>query len=319
MSAPFTLADAAMITAANREAAVLQKRRDLSGLTAERKLPMKLHAGVSALSRPVLSSALFGFRKDLVRLTYTSQHPLVLKAFECRQYGTCELTYIGEELRQDDRRVLAFLIERVRGREVDFVTKLHARDFCEEIGWSRESRSVDKLDSSLQRLYVGSLKAKYSRGDFTSRFLLDARADGEVRCVQLHPDLALSFFSAGHSYLPCREYRELTDGFATWLQGFLRAHTDEGRFELAAVRAASGSTASVDTFGRMVRDTMQKLKDIGVVVHFSFGRDMLRVAFDEPAAKALRAADAEAAARKAEAAARKAAKAAAAATTATAD
>lgn len=278
MSSPFTLTDAAALIIEAEAASTAQKKRELSGETAANKLPVRLNRGTSAISRPVLSSPLFGFRKDPVRLVYTAAHPMTLKAYPCVQYGDCVLSYQGEELRQDDQRVLAGVIEAVRGREIDVLIKVNAREFCKQLGWGPHHSAVVKLSASIQRLYGGSLRVKHSRGFFMTRFLDHAKVeDGELH-VRLHRDM-LSFFEAGYTYLPMEGFRQLTDGFATWMYAFLKAHSDETCFELAALKEASGSTAELPVFGQMVRATMQKMLEAKVVGAYDFRRGRLLVSF----------------------------------------
>ncbi len=275
MSESFNVTHLAAVLNAEEEGAKQQRARDLSGETAANKFPMTLHKGSSAIARPVLSSPLFAFRKDSIRLTYTVAHPLVVSTYSCEQYGdNCMLTYQGEQLRQDDQRVLIGLIESLGGREVDDCIAVNARDFCEHIGWGRYTTSVEKLKESLIRLYGASLQIRHRRGMRMTRFLSHAEIlDGEM-VVNLHRDM-LHFFEAGFTYLRIEQYRVLTDGFATWLYGFLKAHTDETCFDLEDVRKASGSTADTRTFGTMMRQTMEKFVDEGFVGAFQFKRGKL--------------------------------------------
>ena len=265
-----------ILTESERRAAEEAVERErLSGSVPRFRFPdwVRMYRGHSAMSRPMLASGLFTFNRG-PRAKYSSSKPLVLAS-----YGDgATISYVGEELRQDDKRLLVFIIAMFRDRPMEATVAFNARDFVKTVGWSRESRSVSKLDESLSRMHLSRIELRHVGGFEWIHLIGDVKGRGKDRLVCLSPSCA-ALFDAGATYLPLETYRGLTDGATTWLQGFLAAFRAERCFELKQLHALSSCRTDLREFGELMRDVMPRLKEAKLVSDYRFSRGKLFVEY----------------------------------------
>lgn len=125
----------------------------------EKKLPKLKALYKNSLSfEPVmLKSALFRPASG-ARITY--------KEFvEVPSHGTSKVFFQGEELRQDDQRVLLMLLKARAGEEVTNVQQFVPRSFVRDVlGWADSGDSVAKLKACILRLQCAKVKVEYADG-----------------------------------------------------------------------------------------------------------------------------------------------------------
>lgn len=233
---------------------------------AERTLPVQLYDHAYGLGRHLLGSALFGIKRgerQRVKLTLPT-------------YRGAEIEYVGPELRQDDATVLLELVHRTRKSVIDTCVGFDPREFVKALGWDAHKKSVEKLRGCIERMQESLVRLTAHDQGLRTHLVGSFDWSPERWIVNLDSRI-VGLFQGGVTFIPKTERAALTDGLQTWLAGFIRAQSDETRFDLADLLRFSGSEAEAKTFGTQVRESMPKLVAAGVVKSFEFGRGRMTV------------------------------------------
>lgn len=231
----------------------------------------KLHKDTFAFEPVMLKSALF---RPITgpRATYSAYTPV-------RTHGAHKIEFKGEELRQDDERLLMALIKLRAGATVDGVQEFVPRTFCRDmLEWADSGDSVAKLRASLVRLQTARVHVEYADGGegFYS-FVSDIDMRADTWSVWLSPRLA-SMFDRFPTYLSMKNRLALKDGITSWLYGFLKADACFAPFNLAELREVAGSTYEQKNFNRQIKNAMELLKGEGLVKGFGIKAGQLEIA-----------------------------------------
>lgn len=233
---------------------------------AEKTLPVRLYNRTLGMDRDVLSSAVF-------RVGRGAREQLDVTLQSVR--GT-QLRYRGPELRQDDARVLEFLVHAVRRGYATAAISFDALEFVEHIGWDRHKRSVEKLEDCLDRMQGARLNIARGAAFVSVQLVAKVGGEGQQRTVQLHSEIT-HLFEGSVTFVPLEERRALSDGIPSWLAGFLYANDDEDLFEIADLHKHSGSGGKVGKFQENLREAAVKLEKLKAVQRIEFPRGKLRV------------------------------------------
>lgn len=189
--------------------------------------------------------------------------------------------YEGHELRQDDERVLEFLIrsawDQRKSKAGSRFVKLNLLDFAEEMGWERRQEKADHVEACLKRLQKGIVQLGEAGSRVSFQFVSKTIEDGKYdRIVVLHEE-ALQMFKGGCTYRTIEERKQLPDGIPSWLGAFLRANDDEDLFTIEDLHLHSGSRSNVYKFRENLADAVRHLKATGVVQDVTFTYGKMRV------------------------------------------
>jgi len=179
--------------------------------------------------------------------------------------GNTTVLFKGEELRQDDLRVLLALIKLRMGSDVRNVLQLTPRTFCREnLGWSDSSDSAAKLKASLLRLYEARLQVTYFNGDVGRySFVADVKISSDSCAVWLGPCL-VEMFQRNTTLLKIDQRLAMKDGLESWLYGVIAADSILS-FDLHELKAAAGSTYEQKDFNKHIKQCCTKLKAAGII------------------------------------------------------
>lgn len=237
---------------------------------AERTLP-KLHKNSLAFEPVMLKSALFRPGSG-ARTTY-ADYSLI------RAHGPHRIEYLGEELRQDDLRVLLVLLKARSGQRVDGVQQFVPRTFCRDaLGWADSGESVSKLRACIIRLHSARVRVTYAtKGLGLYSFISDADLTGEKWSVWLSERLA-TMFEGATTYIPQPERLALRDGFVSWLYGFVKADACLTAFSAADLREWSGCTSyEQKAFNRHLRAGLDQLRQAGLIQGYEMSAGSVRI------------------------------------------
>ncbi|HPN02185.1 MAG TPA: plasmid replication initiator TrfA [Methylotenera sp.] len=199
---------------------------------------------VRCLPNEFLHSALFNAKNQ-------NQPRSNYKEFCVPIIGDGQITYSGEELRQDDATVWLQLIhlskERSLGATIDFT----AYGFCKSINWPICKDSYIRLRSCLIRmqatalsLYSNRLKEGVSlsmiprfrwRDEVTKRPLAKYQ-------VELAPELVRLFGDLQYTQIEWKQRLDLPRGLATWLHGYYASHRKPYPIKLSTLKKGAGLT-----------------------------------------------------------------------------
>ena len=261
---PATFAERAFYAAAEQRAALVPAT----------KIP-KLNTNSLAFEPVMLKSALFR--------AGTGARESFLEYKNIKTHGAHRVEYKGEELRQDDLRVLLMLLKLNAGQQLgeakDF-QEIGARAFCRELGkgWSDSGVSVAKLRGCIARLQDARVRVHYAGGGLGMySFISDAETVGERWRVWLsvrHCEM----FKRSVTYLPQADRLALPDGLASWLLGFIKADACYVGFKLCELRELAGYTSYVQKdFNRTIRAALDVLKFSGLIDDYSIEDKKLTV------------------------------------------
>lgn len=245
-----------------------------AGATEKAAMTMpKLFSRDFAFSPILLKSALFRSAERGARSTFTKEDPLMLTSA-----AGDKITFLGEELRQDDQTVLLTFIKRVAGKSVESSIALTPRKFVRELGWADSGASVEKLKASLKRLRAAYVLIEYAKGgEGTLGFVSDYETrGGEEWTVWLAPRLVI-LFAKQKTFLRVEERQSLKEGLQTWAFGFINASVCAEPFKLEEMREWAGSEATQKEFNRTLKVALEALVLAEVIVEFKMDRSAVRI------------------------------------------
>lgn len=179
---------------------------------AEKTLGTTLYAKTLGMHRDLLASAIFKVcRGERQQLDITVQSAT-----------GANVRYRGQELRQDDARILEFLVHAVRKKAATDAIEFDIYAFAEHVGYDRHKRSVERIDECLDRMQGSRLKIEKAGGFVSVQLIAKVVGEGTRRTVWLHEEI-LGLFENNVTFLPLEERRQLSDGLASWLAGYVRA------------------------------------------------------------------------------------------------
>lgn len=236
---------------------------------ANKTLP-RLHRDSFSFEPVMLKSALF---RPITgpRTVYPTYTPV-------RVHGAHKIGFKGEELRQDDERLLMALLKVRAGATVDGVQEFVPRTFCRDVlGWADSGDSVSKLKASLVRLQAARVHIEYANGGegFYS-FVSDIDMRADAWSVWLSPRLA-AMFDRAQTYLSVKKRLALKDGITSWLYGFIQADACFAPFSLTDLREVAGSTYCQKNFNRQIKGALELLTGEGLIQGFSLEKGKINV------------------------------------------
>src|SRR5690606_15264586 len=162
---------------------------------ADRSLPVKLYKNSLGMGREILCSQIF-----LVGRGERPRREVTVTSFRGAQ-----VHYRGPELRQDDARVLEFLVHAVRGKTATAAIHFVPLQFVEHMGWDAHKTSVEKLRGCIERMQESVLKIARGRASVSAQLVGEfaVHEDG-TWTVNLHRSI-VEIFEGGCTYLPLEE------------------------------------------------------------------------------------------------------------------
>lgn len=220
-----------------------------------------------AMGRQILSSEVFAAARGERKFVKV----------EIATYGlhTRRVRYEGEQLRQDDARVLSFLLHEVRNRPVDGVIDIKPYEFVKHIGWSASGANVDKLKACIKRMQRGLLEVEIKGSFVSAQLVRDFEGNAKEWSVRLHPNIVHLFADCRPTFFSKEGRMKLEDGLQSWLAGFLKANNDERVFDLSELRERSGwNGTDAREFTKSMKSAMEKVQAAGFVgsYEFTYGR-----------------------------------------------
>jgi hypothetical protein len=227
--------------------------------------PKGIFDNALAFDTALLKSALFRAGTG-TREVYATRAPVPA-------HGTTKVYFTGEELRQDDQRVLLMLVKSRFGKPVNDVIEFVPRTFVRDVlQWPDSGGSVKKLRSCIKRLKRASVDVEYfGGGEGSYSFVTDYEIEKRKNCwsIWLSSRLVDMFERARTTFIDEGKRLGLGDNFASWLYTFIKADACFAPIETAHLRAWSGlDSYEQKNFNRKLRAELEKLQAEGVVARF---------------------------------------------------
>lgn len=176
------------------------------------------------LPNEIVRSPLYSARNRNIPRSY-------LKDVEISVIGGGRITYRGEELRQDDCKVMLHMIHLAKDLAIGEIVEFTAYAFCKAIGWPIGNRSYERLRASLRRMQATSLTIESDRlGSGISMSLIpyfewkDAGGIFKKYFIRLAPELVTLFGDVHYTRIEWAQRLALPDGLATWMHTYFASH-----------------------------------------------------------------------------------------------
>lgn len=240
---------------------------------------------------PLWSEFRRGIPNDLVRgALFTVGNARMPRAYRksmvIASLGGIEITYTGEELRQDDEDVFLQLVHLARvsplGKEVSFT----AHSILKSLKWPTNSRSYERLKETITRLQATGLELRSPHHGYSGSLIRDfawkqedSGAPSRSWTVRLEPRIAALFDNVSYTQIDWQQRLELGT-LAKWLHSFYYTHRSPLPMKTATIRKLCGSTTKdLSKFRQLLRDSLQELLDVGFLseAEIKRGSDLVHV------------------------------------------
>lgn len=213
-----------------------------------------------AFGTPLFKSALFKAKKG--------SRAMYLKEVQVPGHPGVGVYYTGEELQQDDLRVLLTLVQLREGQLATRAIKITPRAFCAQMGRAANSDSVRTLAASLTRLQAARVRVVNSKTGAVSLYSFVSDVDMQERgqwTVWLSERLA-ELMQGQLTYLDKETRLGMSDGLDSWTYQLVMSDACFAPFLLADLREWSGmDTYTQAEFNRHFKQRLEKLKKMGVI------------------------------------------------------
>lgn len=185
-----------------------------------------------------------------------------------------EITYSGEELRQDDEDVFLQIVHIARMRDVSTVCTFTAYAMLTELGWDKSSKGYKRLVECIERLKFSSISITVEsptvRQNYTGALIRsfkwkEATNDSPLREweVLLEKEITALFSPDGYTRLDWSTRLQLSP-MAKWLHSFYHTHRSPYPFKVESLRELMGSRiAQLSAFRFALRRALKDLVEIG--------------------------------------------------------
>jgi hypothetical protein len=188
------------------------------------------------------------------------------------------ITYTGEELRQDDEDALMQIMHICRVQELGTEVRFTAYSMLTELGWTKNSGSYKRLIDCLDRLKASSLAVTVDlpgggRINYTGSLIRSFRwretsNDSQMRewTVLLEKEIIALFEPSSYSRVDWNIRLSLPP-LAKWLHSFFHTHQNPFPFKVETLHRLTGSKiVEMRKFRYKLRLALEELVDRGFLV-----------------------------------------------------
>lgn len=226
----------------------------------------------------IIRSALFNVRnRNTARRDFKDEPIMVL--------GDGEITYRGEELRQDDEDVWLQLMHLARlqplGKQVEFT----AYSMLTALGWATSSHGYNRLRRCIRRMQATSLAIHSKRlGQGISVSLIhefewEDERGAKLDCwrVWISPKMQQLFGDVYYTQLEWEQRRQLGP-IAKKLHGIYGSHAAPYPMKIETIKAGCGASAKrLREFKGSLIEALDELKEVGFLADWRIDKDLVYV------------------------------------------
>ena len=179
-----------------------------------------------------------------------------------------KLFYTGEELRQIDEDVFLQIVHLGRMRPLGDVLEISGYQLLKALGWSKDSRSYQRLRDSIERLTNANVKIHFETkdkngyiGSMIRKVLWTGQSAGTTKwLIYLEPEIISLFDYEGYSLIIWEQRLGLRD-LAKWLLSFYYTHAVPYSYKVETIYGMCGSQAkTLNHFRTELRGALEDLK-----------------------------------------------------------
>lgn len=239
----------------------------------------KMHRDTLMFAPALLKSALFKASKGS-RLVHEKEVEVPTHNKRVR------LFYTGEELQQDDLRVLLMLIKMREGSLATRVLHFSPREFCIAMGRADSSSSVQVLRGSLKRLQRARVRLVTLEKEALYSFVSDVEFERGRWSVWLSERVATMLADSTFTCMVKAVRFAAKDGLESWLYSFVKADACFVPFKLADMQEWTGLTGYAGKeFARVLKKELSGLVESGEIDSFDIKDGKVRITKSAAAAE----------------------------------
>ena len=226
----------------------------------------------------LLRSALFCVRNQRLSRRYFKDEPIVV-------LGDCEISYRGEELRQDDLDVWLQLMHLQRGQVLGQWIEFTAHSLLKAMGWRTSKRDYEHLRRCLSRMQATAVaihSKRLSAGLSVSLIEEFAWRDhhgsslGQWR-VLINPKMHKLFGDVLYTQLEWSQRKQLGT-LARGLHGLYASHAKPYPMKVETILSVTGSTTKdLAKFRQLLRRALNELVEVGFLESWTIDKDLVHV------------------------------------------
>jgi len=224
-----------------------------------------------ALPNEIIRSALFNARNRKIPRVY-------LKDVDIAVIGDGQITYRGEELRQDDELVWIHLLHLAKKKQLGQSIEFTPYSFVKELGWPMTGQSYLRLRTCLARMQATSISLKSNRlgiGISVSLIHEFIWADENSRTlgkwqVWISPKMQELFEDRCYTTMDWEKHKQLPRGIASRLHGYWSSHRDPFPIKVESLKRLCGLEMSNKHFKVKLVEALFILKSIGFLREWAF-------------------------------------------------
>jgi hypothetical protein len=228
-----------------------------------------------AIPNEIVRSALFNAKNHRTERRYMKREII------CAM-GDAEITYTGQELRQNDETVWLQVLHLARLTSLGTTLRVKRLPFLKSIDWGWDKSSYEQLHACLDRLSATNLEIKSSRlkrsvgVSLVRKYRLNDITK-EMQ-IEVEPEIQ-ALFSGNHYTLSDWEQRlALPNGIATWLHAYYASHSDPYPIKLETIARHAGVQFSrKNDLLRAVKKAHDELVIAGSLLKYSIDGDLVTV------------------------------------------
>lgn len=181
-----------------------------------------------------------------------------------------EITYNGEELRQDDQDVWLQLVHIARTQAVGEHIEVTLHALIRALGWGRSSENYTRVRASMMRMTEATVwLTRQQKNPWSGRLIAEVKVRGEdlapdgisagAWTITLDPKI-ISLFGAPDVTRIEWEQRLTLKPLAKWLHSFYASHREPYPYRVATLHQLCGSkTARLSHFRSSLKDSLEEL------------------------------------------------------------
>lgn len=188
-----------------------------------------------------------------------------------------EITYTGEELRQDDEDVFLQILHVARMQELGTEVRFTAYSMLTELNWTRNKASYKRLVDCLDRLKATSVSVTIELGNGRQSYAgslirsFKWREEGDHLPLRewrilLEKEIIALFDPKGYSRLDW-EMRLSLSPLAKWLHSFYHSHAQPFNYKVETLHKLTGSEiAQLRQFRFKLKQALERLVEVGFFI-----------------------------------------------------
>jgi TrfA protein len=265
--------------------AVAKAKRDAKRVDAAKHVQLALPwpEAVRAVPNAVLRGALF---------SVASEREAFAKRTLIATVEGIEVRFQGTRPNQTDLDVWEMLLHLARLQPLSSEVRFTANAMLKELGRGTGKTQHEQLKDEMMRLLASGVEITWTKdkktfaGTLISSFFRDE--DTGLYVVKFNRDFG-KLYATGHTTIDWAQRKSLgRNNVAKWLHGFYSSHEQPYAYKVETLQRLCGSTATLREFRRLLRESLERLVELGTITRWEIETSTDLVSVIKPKAKQIK-------------------------------